>query len=543
MKCSMALVEKRRDVMRTAILDSLVPGMSEILSALSKPPSATCLRVCTTRIGRKDFCQVLLQHVTDSSKILCHPSLEDCVLVVGEGPAELPVWDGSLDQLVVDRVCGEAVVKGSNVFTPGVIACDSTLRAGAVVEVWAQIDSTSTFLRGSSLPNHGSTTVPPKGCVRVGRGRAEMSRQCIFKEARGLAVSMTHTEHRFIDFNGKLPGLCQLQGLPSLAAAHAVQAQKGDRVLDMCAAPGGKSSAIAQHMNDTGEVIALDRSHAKVADIRALADSLGLKSIQPLKFDATSVGKIPQTGSQGEKLGPKGGISKPPSQKEVDRLERKRKNAEKRGTSVNPKKAKMSHTEAEKTGSAVSSLLESGSFDRVLLDAPCSALGLKPRLGWGDIGTKELFLHAAYQRRLIDGAVRMLKPGGRLVYSTCTVNPLENECVVAYTLRQHKCMRLVPCLRPQQMDTLGTAGMEGSITDPARLAAMVRPELNEMSNDEILNLIQGTPRQGSTGSHGAAASGWLTPEEAGMVRRFDPRGDHSGFFIAAFVKVTSAGAP
>lgn len=93
------------------------------------------------------------------------------------------------------------------------------------------------------------------------------------------------------------------------------------------------------------------------------------------------------------------------------------------------------------------------------------------------------------------------------------------------------------------MDTLGTAGMEGSITDPARLAAMVRPELNEMSNDEILNLIQGTPRQGSTGSHGAAASGWLTPEEAGMVRRFDPRGDHSGFFIAAFVKVTSAGAP
>ena len=51
-------------------------------------------------------------------------------------------------------------------------------------------------------------------------------------------------------------GLCMMQGLASVATAHAVQAEKGQRVLDMCAAPGGKSTALAEHMNDTGLVTA-----------------------------------------------------------------------------------------------------------------------------------------------------------------------------------------------------------------------------------------------------------------------------------------------
>ncbi len=55
-----------------------------------------------------------------------------------------------------------------------------------------------------------------------------------------------------------------LQNLASIAAALALAPQPGARVLDMCAAPGGKTTLVAQLMGDSGEVVALDRSHAKV---------------------------------------------------------------------------------------------------------------------------------------------------------------------------------------------------------------------------------------------------------------------------------------
>lgn len=62
------------------------------------------------------------------------------------------------------------------------------------------------------------------------------------------------------------------------------------------------------------------------------------------------------------------------------------------------------------------------SFDAVLLDAPCSALGLRPRLVHRQ-SMAELRGTAAYQRKLLDTAVQLVKPGGTLVFSTCSINP------------------------------------------------------------------------------------------------------------------------
>ena len=61
-----------------------------------------------------------------------------------------------------------------------------------------------------------------------------------------------------------LEGKVMLQNLPSVVAALALDPAPGSRVIDMCAAPGGKTTMLAQIMGDSGEVIALDRSHAKV---------------------------------------------------------------------------------------------------------------------------------------------------------------------------------------------------------------------------------------------------------------------------------------
>lgn len=71
------------------------------------------------------------------------------------------------------------------------------------------------------------------------------------------------------------------------------------------------------------------------------------------------------------------------------------------------------------------------SFDGVLLDAPCSALGLRPRLRHGQT-IKELHNNAQYQRNLLDVAVQLVKPGGTLVYSTCTINPGTWEALILH---------------------------------------------------------------------------------------------------------------
>ena len=86
---------------------------------------------------------------------------------------------------------------------------------------------------------------------------------------------------------------------------------------------------------------------------------------------------------------------------------------------------------------------EAESFDRVLLDGPCSALGQRPRLTIEfSGGADELTAIPRLQKRLADTAVRLLRAGGTLAYSTCTVSPLENEAMVAAILASHPCMEL-----------------------------------------------------------------------------------------------------
>ena len=128
------------------------------------------------------------------------------------------------------------------------------------------------------------------------------------------------------------------------------------------------------------------------------------------------------------------------------------------------------------------------SFDRILLDPPCSALGLRPKLRISQKSQKDLLSYANYQTRLVEQAVQLLKPGGRLVYSTCTLHARENEGMVRHIL-----------------DTYGTVMDLVSISIPI-----------------------GGP--GLTG-HG------LSSPDCAKVRRFDPtETDTMGFFIAAFTK-------
>jgi 16S rRNA (cytosine1407-C5)-methyltransferase len=120
----------------------------------------------------------------------------------------------------------------------------------------------------------------------------------------------------------------------------------------------------------------------------------------------------------------------------------------------NLQKQGVSNTEARCTDATLIYKEFPEAFDRVLADVPCTAEGRidlrKPRT-WKFWSQRNIIMHAKLQRRLLRSAVRALKPGGRLVYSTCTLAPEENEEMVRWLLKEFPemtltkdCQRILP---------------------------------------------------------------------------------------------------
>lgn len=150
-------------------------------------------------------------------------------------------------------------------------------------------------------------------------------------------------------------------------------AEPGGRVLDVCAAPGGKSFAAAIAMGDRGEIVSCDLHENKLKRIREGAARLGLGSIRAEAAD----GRV--------------------------------------------------FREEWRDG-----------FDLVLVDAPCSGLGIlrkKPDIRWKKADS--LFTLPVVQSAILENAARYVRPGGTLLYSTCTILPEENEDVTAAFLGTH----------------------------------------------------------------------------------------------------------
>jgi 16S rRNA (cytosine967-C5)-methyltransferase len=176
---------------------------------------------------------------------------------------------------------------------------------------------------------------------------------------------------------GYAEGLWSVQDRSAQAIAPLLDAQPGQRILDACAAPGGKSTHLAELIGDRGEVWALDRSEARLRRLDRNAERLGLTSIRSLALDATALAEAkPHWG---------------------------------------------------------------GSFDRLLLDAPCSGLGTlarHPDARWR-ITPEAIDGLVTLQRQLLEALLPLLAPGGRLVYATCTVEPRENGALIHGLIKTH----------------------------------------------------------------------------------------------------------
>ena len=163
-----------------------------------------------------------------------------------------------------------------------------------------------------------------------------------------------------------LQGYYYIQEAASQAVAEYLKPRKNEKILDMCAAPGSKTTHIAQLMDNTGIIVALDNKEWRLAALRNNLERMGINNVVTYNKDARYASDLMQN------------------------------------------------------------------FDKVLLDAPCSGNFLLEE-GWFDKRTLEdIKNNANTQRELLRSASNVVKNGGIIVYSTCSMEPEENEEIVKW---------------------------------------------------------------------------------------------------------------
>lgn len=178
--------------------------------------------------------------------------------------------------------------------------------------------------------------------------------------------------------------LIYIQELASMLPILVLDPQKGDNIMDFCAAPGSKTGMIAAITNNESKITAVEKGRNRFFKMKELLHNQGAKNVRTILMDANLVAK-----------------------KMPDLIE---------------------------------------SFDKILVDAPCSnegSLNLASESGlkyWSEKEPKKL---SKLQKGLLNSALKLLKPGGTLVYSTCTYSVDENEQVVDWALKRWSDVKLV----------------------------------------------------------------------------------------------------
>jgi 16S rRNA (cytosine967-C5)-methyltransferase len=170
-------------------------------------------------------------------------------------------------------------------------------------------------------------------------------------------------------------GLLTIQDESSMLVADALGVEEGDKVLDCCAAPGGKTTHIAELLHNTGKVVSLDLHEHKVQLIQEQVERLNLSNVTTKVMDSRKV-----------------------------------------------------HLEFPEE-----------SFDKILVDAPCSGFGVirrKPDIKYVK-NENDISNLANIQLSILNAVAPLLKKGGTLVYSTCTIDKEENEDVIHTFLESH----------------------------------------------------------------------------------------------------------
>jgi 16S rRNA (cytosine967-C5)-methyltransferase len=246
----------------------------------------------------------------------------------------------------------------------------------------------------------------------VAVGKAQMSEKEILNLRSGLAVENIVSKYKVPkvrNLKEYIDGLIYVQSLPAILSSRILNPRQDETIIDLCSSPGGKLSHIAQLMKNKGSLIAVDRSPRKMKRIRSNLDRLRIRNVKFLQEDSRYLD------------------------------------------------LKLPNLRA----------------DRILIDPPCSALGLRPRLSC-NLRQNELSSFPIYQIQFFRPAVKLLKEGGTILYSTCTLTPPENEALIDRVIEKYdlelveqplflgsqgigefECSRMVQRFHPDIDDTCG----------------------------------------------------------------------------------------
>jgi len=482
MECFFPPIVVNQDVKAYLALYYGEKRLDDILSYLGNPPSFSSIRVNSLHQSSIELAEEILQKElskqiqdrdavckeklgkygkipeTESEKwtIKKPNNVRDCLII----PSKSISWiktllkEVELLEIIVDSKVFTSVSRGSDIYAPGVLAASPGIQPGDVVKVVVDINNKST--KGEKIVLDDSDK------LFAGYGVSLLSRSALFSTKNGVAVQMLDTFKIAPSIGNLDKETFFLQNFPSILVPHILGPKEGETIIDMCASPGGKTTHLAALMKNKGKIFALDKHESKVQNIRDLATLLNASCIIPLKADST---KLLQ---------------------------------EKPNSEISTKKLKTENVQVHK--------FSPESMDRVLLDPPCSGIGQRPKIK-EEMTLKNVLSCSDYQLKLFDVAFKLLRVGGTMVYSTCTINPKENEEVVRKVLDKYN-SRIT--LVSQEPFMFGAPGLVWELTD----------ELKAKGVDKGLSL-----------------------EEAKLVQRFCPSSENPehqiGFFVAKFVKLGS----
>ncbi|ASA78418.1 RsmB/NOP family class I SAM-dependent RNA methyltransferase [Thermococcus sp. 5-4] len=334
----------------------------EIMASLRTPVEKYYIRVNTLKTSRQKLMGILRR---EGLKPKRSPYLKEGIYFEREGPNFPDDYEPGLPVVRANKFASESVYQGAMLYAPGVLQADKKIKPGDEVEIR-----------------------DPRGLL-VGIGIARMSAKEMIVSTKGLAVEVTLPKFKLpslSELESFKEGLFYAQSLPSMVVAHVLEPSEEELIIDMAAAPGGKTSHLAQLMQNRGEIIAMDKSKNRLKKMEEELKRLGVKNVKPIHMDSR---KLPELGIEA---------------------------------------------------------------DKILLDAPCTALGIRPKL-WESRTPKDIEATARYQRHFINAAIKSLRRGGVLVYSTCTLSYEENEANVKYILG--KGLKL-----EEQSIFIGSSGMD-----------------------------------------------------------------------------------
>ena len=344
--------------------------LEKFLEAITRPTPRLYARVNILKTSPNQVIESIRSRGIDVFK---DEGIPEAIYFPVEGPEKLNELDL---KIYVDKRAAESIILGANLYTPGIIKCDRRVRKGSEVCI-----------------------VAPNGDV-IAIGIARMSCEEAITKQRGLFVEVTKSLYKaphIIELQEYKEGLIYPQSLPAIITSKILDPKPGEVIIDMCAAPGGKTGHIVELTRGRAFIIAFDHSKTKLERMKMEMRRLGHDSLVEI-------------------------------------------------------------WRADSRYLSMDFPWLVGKVDKILIDPPCTALGVRPKVI--DEKKYEDVLNASnYQFQFLKEAVKIIKSRGVIVYSTCTVTIEENEEIIERAVKELD-------LEPEKIDIgIGTRGILGNYRD------------------------------------------------------------------------------